>query len=146
MATIKVLVFILFFSAILITGPLFGEEILVKEELKYLGWQTSKDQFRTCSNTAIQIGNGRIEATGEKCPEPQRIRPAMTIGTVQMVDVAGQTFEIKDNNGRLQTYFFSLPDKWKTYEALRSLKLGDKVIVTSPIEGRAGTIKLQGEK
>lgn len=63
-----------FFFGLSITA--MAEEMLIKKEAKYLGWQTAKDEFTTCSKNVIKIGDGRIEKTDEKCEEPQPPAPA----------------------------------------------------------------------
>jgi hypothetical protein len=44
-----------------------AEELLKKHNATYLGWKISSTEFRTCSSTRMQIGDGVILSTDKKC-------------------------------------------------------------------------------
>ena len=123
----------LLLAAILLVSPLcfysfsFAEDLLVKKGAKYLGWTTPvKNQFLTCNNTPMEIGDGKIQKTNESCSEPGKIRPIAVFGTVKFVDKT-QNFlaiEIKDQEWKVPVG--TVPSK----ESILGIKTGDKVKVT----------------
>ena len=46
-----------------------AEDILVKGDLKYLGWQKATG-FETCDGSLVPIGGGRVEKTLDRCVPP----------------------------------------------------------------------------
>ena len=130
-----------------ISETVIAEEMLFKQENKYLGWQTGKDQFKTCNNRYIQVGDGKVEKTGQKCERRTGPGPLMTKGEVERVDTNKNTFTIRDASGQSHEFFYraSYPASEGLQKTeLKDLKAGDKVIVNAPIAGRADSISPVG--
>ena len=47
-----------------------GEERLRKKGADYLGWQTAKTKFTLCDKKLIDIGDGNVEKSQDKCAQP----------------------------------------------------------------------------
>ena len=123
------------------SSTVVAEEMLVKGEAKYIGWQTPKLKFTTCYQYEMEIGDGKIEKTSEKCQKaPSGPSPLVIVGTVVDVHAENETFEIEDKKGQRQDLFYR--ETIGTKVKLRNLKKGDKLIVTSPIKGRAEVIEV----
>jgi hypothetical protein len=126
-------------SFIISSSTALAEEILIKGEAKYIGWQISKLKFITCHQYEIEIGDGKIEKTSEKCQKaPSGPSPLVIVGTVVSVHPENKTFAIEDEKGQRQDLFYR--ETIGTKVKLRNLKKGDKITVTSPVKGRAETI------
>lgn len=141
--------YILLITFIILSDIVMAEEILIKRRVKYLGWQTSKDKFITCYKNIIEIEDGRIEKTNDKCPKRFGPGPLVVSGTIEGVDVYNKTFKVRTKEGReISNLFYpgatidvmtksgNLTGKQKFYD----LKTGDRVRVTVPIPGRAEAI------
>jgi hypothetical protein len=144
MTEIKMIKFIciqlLFAFFIGLSGTAVAEEMLIKGEAKYLGWQNkNKENFITCKKGDIPIENGKIESTNEKCPKDGR--PVPLAATVTYVDANNRTLRVKNENGEFN-FFFPETDEIKSKVKLKDIKIGDNVIITSPIAGRAVAIKI----
>jgi hypothetical protein len=135
---------LLFVSSIISSRTVIAEEMLIKGEAKYIGWQTSKFIFTTCHQDDIEIGDGKIERTSEKCQKaPGGPGPLVMVGTVEAVDPKDETFRIKDEKGRSYDFFFRETGGAKVQ--LKDIKTGYKLAVISPIKGRAEVIKIEFE-
>lgn len=136
---LKFVCFQLFFvSSIILPKTVGAEELLIKGEAKYIGWQTSKLKFTTCHQDDIEIGDGKIEKTMEKCQKPpDGPGPLVTAGVVKDVNINDETFQIADEKGR--SYRFFLPKGANV--RLEDIKIGERISVISPIKGRAETIE-----
>jgi len=131
---------LLFGCSISLSSTLMAEEMLIKGESKYLGWQNSKVKFTTCQKDDIEIGDGKIEKTSEKCKKaPGGPSPLVMVGTLIAVDIKNETFQIKDEKGRSYNFFF--PETMGAKVQLKDIKMGDKLVVISPIKGRAEAIE-----
>jgi hypothetical protein len=116
-----------------------AEELLIKKDLKYLGWVTGTDEFKTCDETIMKVGDGRIEKTNDRCSTDGRPKLIVRLtGEVTMVDQPNMVFAIKDLRGHLYKLFFHQGEK-----ELKGLRIGDEVIVTVPIPGRASAIEVR---
>jgi hypothetical protein len=125
---------LMWMSFIISSSTVSAEEMLVKGEAKYIGWQTSKLKFTTCYQYEMEIGDGRIEKTSEKCQKaPNGPGPLVTGGTIEAVNFKDETFELKDNKGQSHEYFIQKVQ-------LKNLKKGSNVIVISPVKGRAAKV------
>jgi hypothetical protein len=130
---------LMFMSSIISSRTVVAEEMLIKGEAKYIGWQTSKLKFTTCQLDDIEIANGKIEKTSETCGKaPGGPGPLVIVGTVVDVDYKDASFQIKDERGRLYHFFF--PETGGAKAELKLIKTGAKLTVTSPIRGRAEAI------
>lgn len=49
-------------------ATVLAEEYLHKGQARYLGWRKGKNEFRTCWNALVEIGDGKVEQTDDKCP------------------------------------------------------------------------------
>lgn len=147
MSTIRILKCVccqlLFMVSISLPYPVMAEEMLYKEEAKYLGWHTGKKKFTTCSGNIIEVGTGRIEETNEKCEKTKPPLPVNTIikGRVENINYDNRTFQIKDEKGEFRLLFFPLADEEKGKVKLKDIQIGNEVSVTTPIKGRAEAIE-----
>ena len=65
---------------------LLAEEILNKQGKRWLGWQTSVIEFKTCDGTAMSTKGASIEATSDKCRDPKKAPPVQFVGKITSVD------------------------------------------------------------
>ena len=118
-----------------------AEEILITKNGIHLGWVTSKDKFTTCRNAIMEIGEGSVEATKDRCPSFEKV--SLVEGLVDGIDGSNQILSVKDEGGQIQKLFF-FEDTGGHYKTqLKDLEKGDKVIVTVPIPGRVGLIQIE---
>lgn len=64
---VAIYMFLLFSVILIVINFSSAEECLTKNGLKYLGNKISKEYFRDCSGNKIEIGNGIITTTDDKC-------------------------------------------------------------------------------
>ena len=79
--------------------PIRGEEMLEKETTKFLGWQTSKTEFITCSKNRLQIEPGKVIKTNAKCEGPIFVSKERQIFIVQSVDENSRMVRMSDRKG-----------------------------------------------
>jgi hypothetical protein len=132
-------------GSVLVTGtcrPAVGEEELLKEGGKYLGWQRQKTEFLTCDKDVIEIGAGRVQQTALKCAGKGRGPMAWLNGKVEFVDQENSTVRIEDVKGNFHKFFVPLGSQ----QAMWSLQKGDKVSVSvGQVPGRAESIVKTGQ-
>jgi hypothetical protein len=138
-----------FIASVLLAAFSFGgttvmaEEILITKNAIHLGWVTSKDKFTTCRNTIIEIGEGSVEATKDRCPSLERM--SLVKGSVDGIDDPNQILSVKDEGGQIQKLFFFETTGRHYKTQLKDLEKGDKVIVTVPTPGRVGLIQIESK-
>ena len=121
---------------------LYGEDLLVKKKVNYLGWQTEKSKFTTCSNTTLEIEDGKIQKTDKKCDGAPP--PGPFSGFIKSVNVESWTFVLKTGDGKLVTYFYPELSRLEVQSKLQqAIKNGHQAQVTSPVEGRVDSIDIQ---
>ncbi len=136
-----------FIASVLLAGLSLGgtkvmaEEILITKNGIHLGWVTSKDKFTTCRNTVMEIGEGSVEATKNRCPSFERM--PLVKGSVDSIDDPNQILWVKDERGQIQKLFFFGTTGGHNKTQLKDLEKGENVIVTVPIPGRAGLIQTE---
>jgi hypothetical protein len=117
-----------------------AEEVLLKQKVKYLGWQTATDKFAACDKTVLEIADGRVEKTTERCRREGGPGVVMMWnGTVDKVSTTEQAFTLIDAKGKRIDFYVPMGGAI-TWENLKSLKKGDKVSVSGPVPGRAESI------
>jgi len=121
------------------TNGVMAEEILITNNGIHLGWVTSKDKFTTCRKTVMEIGEGSVEETKDRCPSFERV--LLVKGLVDSIDTRNQILWVKDEGGQIQKLFFFKTTEGQGKTQLKDLENGDKVIVTVPIPGRVGFIE-----
>jgi hypothetical protein len=57
-----------------VPGVALAEEILQKQDAKYLGWVISKEKFRTCSGSEMTSKDANVQPTSRKCSKDQRVQ------------------------------------------------------------------------
>ena len=130
-------------SAFLFQGTgVMAEEILITNNGIHLGWMISKDRFMTCRKMIMEIGDGSVEAIIDRCPSFDKT-PSVK-GLIDGIDTPNRVLSIRDEGGRIQTLFYFETAGGYAQAQLKDLEKGDKVIVTVPVPGRAGSI--QSEK
>ena len=93
----------IFIALVILAGFFSGEtrvmaeEILITKDGIHLGWVTSKDKFTTCRRTIMEIGEGSIEETKDRCPSFERI--ALVKGLVDSIDTPNQILSVRDEGG-----------------------------------------------
>jgi hypothetical protein len=130
---------LLFAYVFYVFGLAMGEELLSKEGLKYLGWVIEKDKFKTCDKTLMEIGNGKIDPTNDKCPKNGPLKFRGRVIRVEQVD-DNTVFEMTDQKGHTYKLFF-----YKDAGKLMGLKRGVEVTVTVPVLWRASAIEFIDE-
>ncbi len=122
-------------------GPprLMAEEILITGNGIHLGWVTAKNTFTTCRKMIMEIGEGRIEGTKNRCPFLEKT--SLVKGLVDNIDEPNQTLWIKDEGGQIQELFFFDNAESSDRTRLNDFEKGDKVIVTVPSPGRGEFIR-----
>jgi len=123
------------------TGAM-AEEILITNNGIHLGWVISKDRFMTCRKMIMEIGEGSVEKIIDRCPSFDKT-PSVK-GLIDGIDASNQVLSIRDEGGQVQTLFYFETAGGYAQAQLRDLEKGDKVTVTVPVPGRAGSI--QSEK
>jgi len=113
-----------------------AEEILITKDGIHLGWVTSKDKFTTCHKIVMDIGEGSIEEIKDRCPSFERA--PLVKGSVDRIDTPDQMLWVKDEGGEIQKLFF-----FESGTEMKHLEKGNRVIVTVPIPGRAGSIETE---
>ena len=113
------------------------EKLISKQNDEYIGWQTSKTQFTTCYKQVKPIDGGRVVKTDEKCDNDHHL---IKTGRITNIDSSSSTFQIKDDKGDTQTFYYNGVFTGKGIK-LNEIKNGDSVTIISPIQGRAETIK-----
>jgi len=73
--------------------------MLEKETTKFLGWQTSKTEFITCSKNRLQIEPGKVIKTNAKCEGPIFVSKERQIFIVQSVDENSRMVRMSDRKG-----------------------------------------------
>ncbi len=123
-------------------GPprLMAEEILITGNGIHLGWVTEKNTFMTCRKMIMEIGEGRIEQTKNRCPYFEKT--SLMKGWVDRIDGPNQTLWIKDEGGQIQKLFFFDIAESIDRTSLNDLGKGDKVVVTVPAPGRGEFIRI----
>jgi hypothetical protein len=118
-----------------------AEEILVKADVKYLGWSIPEGKFKTCARTELAVGAGKIEKTRDKCQSSSGPGTFSATGRIMDIDATASTVTIE--KGDKKAYKVIVRD-----EALKSgglsmgsLKTGDKVTIMGPIEGHASSVR-----
>jgi hypothetical protein len=104
-----------------------SEEILKKDNNKYLGWEY-RDRFKTCSGTLMSKTGGQILPTVITCPDDGPPGPTVSAeiaGTVVSTDNTNQTLTVKDTAGQEHQIFVPTSEKSKTAD----LKVGSDVTV-----------------
>ena len=121
-----------------------AEEILITKEGIHLGWVTSKDIFTTCRKTIMEIGDGIVEKTKDRCPN--FATTSLVKGSVDSIDDSNQILLVKDEGGQIQKLFFFENTERDSRTQLKDLEKGDKVIVTVPIPGRGEFIQIESRQ
>ncbi len=135
----KVCLSLVFVCSMVWSGPVLGEEILVKGNGKHLGWRVAANRFVTCSQAEMEIGEGRIERTGEKCSEHGN-NSLLASGLVEFVDVKNRTLRVKAESGKSHELFYPAGAELDTGVPLTKVEVGDTVMVWGPVRGRADRI------
>ena len=118
-----------------------AEEILITKDGIHLGWVTSRDKFTTCHKIVMDIGEGSVEEIKDRCPSFERT--PLVKGSVDSIDTSNQILQVKDEGGQIQKlFFFETANPYGKTE-LKDLEKGNRVIVTVPIPGRAGSIETE---
>ncbi len=119
---------------------LHAEDLLKKKDVKYLGWQTSKDQFTTCSKTVMTIGDGKIEKTDQTC-ETNPPPPAFRAGKIKSLDTENRIVEIETGDGKSAKFFYPEISHEEIRKELEDIVRKNKqVFYKSPVQGRAESI------
>jgi hypothetical protein len=121
------------------SGPALGEEILLNRNGKHLGWRVAANRFATCAQAEMEIGEGRIERTDEKCPEHGN-NTLVASGDVEFVDVKNRTLRVRDESDKLHELFYPVRAELKTEVPLTDVEVGSIVMVWGPVRGRADRI------
>jgi hypothetical protein len=128
-----------------------AEEFLQKGDAKYLGWQTSKAKFTTCASKVIDIENGTVEKTQEKCKRPPGPAPASMVGTITRIDLPSRAIAITKGGKERNLYYPEIAER--PGRRLEELKVGEWVTVSVPmaavgeIGARAESLDIyEGEK
>ncbi len=122
-------------------AEVMAEEILITNNGIHLGWATSKDKFTTCHKIVMDIGEGSVEEIKDRCPSFERT--PLVKGSVDSIDTSNQILQVKDDGGQIQKLFFFETAKEYGKTELKDLEKGNRVIVTVPIPGRAGSIETE---
>ncbi len=119
-------------------APAAGEEELLKDGGKYLGWQGLEERkiFVTCQKEPIDIGRGKVQQTSLKCPGQKGGVYSFFEGTVKAVNVENKTIHI--HKGRSREFVVPAMNEGEG----RLLRAGDKVSGSEgPVPGRVESIK-----
>ena len=122
-----------------------AEEMLVKADAKYLGWSIPNRQFKTCGNTLLAIGGGKIERTTDKCQSGPGPGPFSATGRIMVIDAMASTITIKKANGVAVEAVLSEEAVKSSGMSWASLKTGDKVTIKGPVDGHASFMQLVKE-
>ena len=117
-------------------AEVIAEEILITNNGIHLGWVTSKDKFTTCRKIVMDIGEGSVEEVKDRCPSFERA--PLVKGSVDRIDAPNQMLWVKEEGGGIQKLFF-----FETGTEMKHLEKGNRVVVTVPIPGRAGSIETE---
>ena len=96
----------------------------------------------TCRKMIMEIGEGSVEKIIDRCPSFDKT-PSVK-GLIDGIDTPNQVLSIRDEGGQVQTLFYFETAGGYAQAHLKDLEKGDKVTVTVPVPGRAGSI--QSEK
>lgn len=119
-----------------------AEEFLHKGDAKYLGWQTSKSKFTTCATKVIDIEDGTVEKTQEKCHKSPGPAPTSMVGTITKIDAASRAITVGSKEGTVvkeRTLFYPEVAE-RPGRRLAELKVGEQVTISIPwvVVGEAG--------
>jgi hypothetical protein len=121
-------------------GNLLAEDLLKKNTAQYLGWRTGRDQFTTCNQKLLAIGQGKIESTNQKC-ETNPPPPTFGTGKLKNVDSENWTVEIVSDDGKSAKFFYPEISQKEVREKLEGVaRSNTQVFYKSPVQGRAETI------
>lgn len=128
---------ILFILFIIYPSITKAEECLYKRGLEYIGWEKAGKNFMTCDGSLIEIEDGEVKKTHKKCKK-NLFGPLSNIkGEVINVNYIQKLFYIKDSEtGTIYSLF---------YPNTKDIKLGEHVIASIPVEGRAESITINHE-
>jgi hypothetical protein len=137
------LLFLVIVACLSSADRLLAEEMLHKKQARYLGWQTAKDKFTACDKTVIKIEDGKVEKTDRKCkrPNPPPLGRPPEVGIVRDSNTRDRTITLETKDGRAQTFFYPNSNEEAGGIPLEQVRAGHKVIVSSPVAGRAESIK-----
>ena len=109
-----------------------AEDMLKKDGVDYIGWQKSKDEFRTCKDDLILVGDGTVESTRKKCKIPFLTvgSPLEISGVVLAVDLNSQMIKTKSAKGEMRDFFVSKGVAESNKVNLKTIEIGNKVNVT----------------
>jgi hypothetical protein len=118
------------------------------DDIQYLGWAQPEGNFLTCRKTTITIGQGKIEKTQEKCPPdsgptfffglgPSSFR---LVGEVDGINTTTKTLKVKEEFGGTKAFYYLPADLGPKSISLDDIKVGDKITITGPMQGRADAI------
>jgi hypothetical protein len=124
-------------------GPacLGAEEILVKADAKYLGWSIPDGKFKTCWQTVLPIGGGKLEKTKDKCQFGPGPGPFTATGTIKFIDAKASLVTIEKANGQPYKAVVSEEALESSGLSMGSLKTGDKVTIKGPVDGHASSVQ-----
>lgn len=126
-----------------------AEDRLSKEGgLLFLGWAQPGGKFLTCNNNTVAIGQGKIEQVQEKCPLDSgavilfgsSLSPFMVTGEVEGKATATNTLKLKNEFGVTKSFYYLPASLESGAISLKDIKVGDKITITGPMQGRADTI------
>lgn len=119
-----------------------AEEFLHKKNAKYLGWQKSEKEFTACDQKVLQIDDGKVEKTEEKCKKPPGPGPSTVTGKIAELMANKRMFTVKDSAGKVTVFFYPELAEGKGSVPFEKLQIGETVAVTAPIAGRADSVSL----
>jgi len=119
-----------------------------KDGALYLGWAQPEGIFLTCAKNPIPIGKGKIEQAQEQCPPKSgssfpawpRPSPFRIIGEVEGKDIVTNTLKLKETSGGTKSFYYLPTDLGSGTISFNDIKIGDKITITGPMQGRADAI------
>ncbi len=113
------------------------EKLITKSGGEYLGRTVSAREFRTCEGTKMQVGDGRVEETEDRCPRRESIRYVMEEVTITDVKVADREVTATTVSHPSAKYFYpASAEKIAGSVALDAVKKGDRLRIWTDGEGR----------
>ncbi|MBI2314111.1 MAG: hypothetical protein HYU77_16595 [Betaproteobacteria bacterium] len=123
-------------------APAGAEELLDKDGAKYLGWQISKVEFRTCYKKVLQIEKGKILRTNDKCETSNgRLKASFSeFVEVKTVNPDARLITAISADKRERKIYYPEIAETVVNLKLSDLKSGDRITVVVPTSGRGDDI------